>query len=145
LVSNEIKAQISQSQNSFYGQNKQVPVQNNNNLQKQNIIFDKVGKLASNLKYIHVAILLNISTFYEQGNIQEISLKNLANITSSKICHIPFTKAARDRGVWGLIKLSKMMIQVITWTKFYLAMKHRKQTKKRQYSQKAKTGHGMFV
>jgi hypothetical protein len=69
LVTNEIQAQIPQSQTSFYGQNKQVPIQNNNNLPKQNIIFDEFGKLALNLKYIYVAIPLNISTFYEQGKI----------------------------------------------------------------------------
>jgi hypothetical protein len=66
-----------------------------------------------NLKYIHMAIPLHISTFYEQGNIQEIYLKNLANTTTSEICHIPFTKAAWDTGVWGLRKLSKIMNQVV--------------------------------
>jgi hypothetical protein len=69
---------------------------------QKNIIFDEVGKLASNLKYIYVAIPLNISTFYEQGNILEIYLKHLANTSTSDICHIPFTKAAQDTGVWGL-------------------------------------------
>jgi hypothetical protein len=60
-----------------------------------------VVKLASNLKYINVAIPLNISTFHEKGNIPEIYLKNLANTATSKIRHIPFTKAAQDTGVWG--------------------------------------------
>jgi hypothetical protein len=69
----------------FYEQNKQVQYQHNN-LPKRNLIFDEVGKLASNLKYIHVAISLNISTFYEQGKILEIYLKNLTNTATSKIC-----------------------------------------------------------
>jgi hypothetical protein len=61
LVSDKIQAQNLQNQNF-----KQTPLQRNT-LPKQNIIFDEVGKLASNLKYIHVAIPLNITTFYEQG------------------------------------------------------------------------------
>jgi hypothetical protein len=97
-VSNEIQAQIPQHQNFYYGQNKQAPLQQNN-LPKQNIIFDEVGKLASNLKYIHVAIPLNITTFYEQGLILETYLKTLANTTTSEIRCIPFTKAARDTRV----------------------------------------------
>jgi hypothetical protein len=51
LVINEIQAQTPQYQTFFYGQNKQMPIQNNNNLTKQNIVFDEVGKLALNLKY----------------------------------------------------------------------------------------------
>ena len=81
-------------------------------LPKQNIIFDEVGKLASNLKYIHVAIPLNISTFYDQGAILEHYLKDLAKTVTTVIPRIPFTKAARDTGVWGLRKLSKIMEQV---------------------------------
>jgi hypothetical protein len=69
-VKKEIQAQIPLHQNFHNGQNKQAPFQQNN-LPKQKIIFDEVGKLASNLKYIHVAIPLNITTFYEQGLILE--------------------------------------------------------------------------
>jgi hypothetical protein len=36
---------------------------------------NEVGKLASNIKYIHVAIPIIISTFYEQGNILKSYLK----------------------------------------------------------------------
>jgi hypothetical protein len=89
-----------------------VPTQHNN-LPKQNIIFDEVGKLASNLKYNHVAIPLNICFFYEQGNFLEIYLKNLANTRNSEIPRIPFTKIAQYTGVWGLRKLSKIMNQVV--------------------------------
>jgi hypothetical protein len=112
LVSDEIQAQIPQNQNFYYGQNKQAPLQQNN-LPKQNIIFDEVGKQASNLKYIHVAIPLNITTFYEQGLILETYLKNLANTITSEIHRIPFTKAAQDTRVWGLRRLSKIMKQVV--------------------------------
>jgi hypothetical protein len=93
LVSNQAQAQIPQNQNFFSGQNKHILLQQNN-LPKQNNIFDEVGKLASNLKYIHVAISLNITTFYEQGQILETYLKSLANTTTSEIRRIPFTKAA---------------------------------------------------
>jgi hypothetical protein len=93
FVINKIQAQIHQYHTIFNDPNKQVPTKLNN-LTKQ--INNEVGKLASNLKYIHVAISLNISTFYEQGKILEIYLKNLANTTTSKICRIPFTKAARN-------------------------------------------------
>jgi hypothetical protein len=60
-----------------------------------------------------VAIPLNITTFYEQGLILETYLKNLPNTTTSEIRRIPFTKAARDTGVWGLRRLSKIMKQVV--------------------------------
>jgi hypothetical protein len=113
LVINEIQAQIPQSQTSFYGQNKQVPIQINNNLPQQNIIFDGVGKLASNLKYILVAIPLDISSFFEQGNILKTYLKNLANTTTSEIRHIPFAKAALDTGVLGIRKMLNIMNQVV--------------------------------
>jgi hypothetical protein len=113
LVSDEIQAQNLQHQNFNYGHNKQAPLQQTKHLPKQNIIFDEVGKLASNLKYIHVAIPLNITTFYEQGLILEKYLKDLANTSTSEIRRIPFTKAARDTGVWGLRRLSKIMKQVV--------------------------------
>jgi len=112
-VSDVIQAQHLQAQNFNFQFNKQAPIQQTKNLPKQNIIFDEVGKLASNLKYIHVAIPLNITTFYEQGLILENYLKNLANTTTSEIRRIPFTKAARDTGVWGLRRLSKIMKQIV--------------------------------
>ncbi len=71
LVSDEIQAQNLQHQNFNYGHNKQAPLQQTKHLPKQNIIFDEVGKLASNLKYIHVAIPLNITTFYEGRSVVE--------------------------------------------------------------------------
>jgi hypothetical protein len=49
--------------------NNPAPTQHTTNLLSQNTIFDEVGKLALNLKCIPVSIPLNISTFYEQGNI----------------------------------------------------------------------------
>jgi hypothetical protein len=94
-VSKEIQAQIPHHQNFYYGQNKQAPIQQNN-LPTQKVIFDEVGKLASNLKYIHVAIPLNITTVYKQGLILKTYLKTLANTTTSKIHRIPFTKAAHQ-------------------------------------------------
>jgi hypothetical protein len=47
LVINENQAQIPQSKTFLYGQNKQVPIQNSNNLPKQNIIFDEVAGFKS--------------------------------------------------------------------------------------------------
>jgi hypothetical protein len=52
--------------------------------------------------YIHVSLPLNISTLYDQANLIESYLLLLKNITTSEIKRIPFTKAARDIGEYGL-------------------------------------------
>jgi hypothetical protein len=59
-----------------------------------------------------VAIPLHIFTFHEQGNIQEIFLKNLANTTTFEIYSIPFTKAAWDTRVWGLRKIMNQVVNL---------------------------------
>ncbi len=85
-----------------------------------------------------MAIPLNITNFFEQGLILETYLKNLANTTTSEIRHIPFTKAARDTGVWGLRKFFEDYETSSTpGPNFTPQRDNTKQTGQGQHSQKA--------
>jgi hypothetical protein len=65
--------------------------------------------MASQMMYIHVSLPLNISTLYDQANLFESYLLLLINSTTSEIKRIPFTKAARDTGEYGLKRLERIM------------------------------------
>ena len=43
---------------------------------EQNILFEEVGKLATQMKYVHVLIPLNITTFFTQAQILQDSFQN---------------------------------------------------------------------
>jgi hypothetical protein len=70
----------------------------------QYVIFNAIGEMASQMMYIHVSLPLNISTLYDQAN-----LLLLKKTTTSEIKRIPFTKAARDIGNYGLKRLERIM------------------------------------
>ena len=76
---------------------------------EQHILFEEVGKLATQMKYIHVVIPLNISSFYFQAEVMSKSFQNLSSHTTSAKHRIPFTKAVRDTGVYGMKKLAKIV------------------------------------
>jgi hypothetical protein len=65
--------------------------------------------MASQMMYIHVNLPLNISTLYDQANLCETYLLTLKNSNTSNIKRIPFTKAARDTGEYGLKRLERIM------------------------------------
>ena len=58
--------------------------------------------MAADSNYIHVTLPLNISTLYQQANVFENYLTDLANFTTNKLHRIPFAKAVRDAGQIGL-------------------------------------------
>jgi hypothetical protein len=64
-------------------------------LKSLNQIYSSMARTSQYLLYIPI-IFQNKTycRFYEQGNILEIYLKKLAIAMTSKILHIPFTKAA---------------------------------------------------
>ncbi len=75
----------------------------------QYFIFNAIGEMASQMMYIHVNLPLNISTLYDQANLFESYLLTLKNSTTSDIKRIPFIKAARDTGEYGLKLLERIM------------------------------------
>ena len=68
--------------------------------------------MASQMTYIHVAINLNFTSIYTQGEILRHHLQNLANLTTPHKHKIPFTKAARDTGKWALKKLDRTITKL---------------------------------
>ena len=50
---------------------------------EQNILFKEVGKLATQMKYVHVLIPLNITTFFTQAQILQDSFQNLTSQTTA--------------------------------------------------------------
>ena len=79
---------------------------------QQHIVFEEVGKMATQMKYIHVVVPLNISVLYTEAGILRNSLSQMANKTTSDKRKIPFTKAIRDTGDYGLLKLHETMQMV---------------------------------
>jgi hypothetical protein len=75
----------------------------------QYVIFNAIGEMASQMMYINVNLPLNISTLYDQANLFETYLLTLKNSTTSDIKRIPFTKAARDTGEYGLKRLARII------------------------------------
>ena len=65
--------------------------------------------MATQMKYIHVVVPLNISVLYTEAGILRNSLSQMANKTTSDKRKIPFTKAIRDTGDYGLLKLHETM------------------------------------
>ena len=61
--------------------------------------------MAADLSYIHVTLLLNISTLYQQAEVLKGYLTDLANFTTDKMHRIPFAKAVRDAGQISLRSL----------------------------------------
>jgi hypothetical protein len=51
----------------------------------QYVIFNAIGKMASQMMYIHVNLPLNISTLYDQANLFETYLLTLKNFTTSDV------------------------------------------------------------
>ena len=80
--------------------------------QNQHIVFEEVGKMATQMKYIHVVVPLNISVLYTEAEILKNSLTQMANKTTSQKHKIPFTKAVRDTGDYGLLRLQETMEMV---------------------------------
>ena len=80
--------------------------------QNQHIVFEEVGKMATQMKYIHVIVPLNISVLYTEAEILKNSLIQMANKTTSQKHKIPFTKAVRDTGDYGLLRLQETMEMV---------------------------------
>ena len=68
--------------------------------------------MATQMKYIHVVVPLNISVLYTEAGILRNSLSQMANKTTSEKRKIPFIKAIRDTGDYGLLKLHKTMQMV---------------------------------
>ena len=58
--------------------------------------------------YVHVLIPLNISTIYQQAEIYTDYLVTVANSTTSEYSRIPFTRAARDTGAYGIRKINRL-------------------------------------
>ena len=83
----------------------QLPTANTN----QFIIFQEIGEMAADLSYIHVTLPLNISTLYQQAEVFESYLTDLANFTTDKMHRIPFAKAVRDAGQIGLRSLKRIV------------------------------------
>lgn len=83
----------------------QLPTGNTN----QFIIFQEIGEMAADLSYIHVTIPLNITTLYQQGDLYKDYLTTMANSTTSKTNRIPFTKAVRDAGEFGIRSLDRIV------------------------------------
>ncbi len=54
-----------------------------NTTPKQIIVFDEIGKMASSMAYLHVAIPLNISTFEQQISIFHTYLTTLTEATTA--------------------------------------------------------------
>ena len=79
---------------------------------QQHIVFEEVGKMVTQMKYIHVVVPLNISVLYTEAGILKNSLTQMANKTTSEKCKIPFTKAVRDTGDYGLKRLQETMQMV---------------------------------
>ena len=78
---------------------KQNKILNPTTKPEQNILFEEVGKLATQMKYVHVLIPLNITTFFTQAQILQTSFQNLTSITTADKRRVSFTKAIRDAGV----------------------------------------------
>ena len=51
---------------------------------QQHIVFEEVGKMATQMKYIHVVVPLNISVLYTEADILRKSLNLMANKTTSQ-------------------------------------------------------------
>ena len=77
--------------------------------QLQHIVFEEIGEMAPQMMYVHVFIPLNITTLYQQADIYKTYLLQLANSTTTDYNRIPFTKAARDTGLYGLSKINRII------------------------------------
>ena len=91
---------------------KQNKIINPTNKPEQNILFEEVGKLATQMKYVHVLIPLNITTFFTQAQILQDSFQNLTSQTTADKRRVSFTKAIRDAGTYGMRKLTTIMDQI---------------------------------
>ena len=99
----------SRQQNYYTPTNNQINQKPNPLNQNQFIIFDEIGEMASQMMYIHVNIPLNLSALYHQADLFTNYLYTLKNTTTSTYKRIPFTKAVRDTGDYGLRKLERIM------------------------------------
>jgi hypothetical protein len=79
-----------------------------NNAHEQIIVFDEIGKMASSMAYLHVAIPLNISTFEQQISIFHTYLTTLTEATTASAKQVPFTKAIRDLAAFAKSRLSTL-------------------------------------
>ena len=91
---------------------KQNKIINPTNKPEQNILFEEVGKLATQMKYVNVLIPLNITTFFTQAQILQDSFQNLTSQTTADKRRVSFTKAIRDAGTYGMRKLTTIMDQI---------------------------------
>jgi hypothetical protein len=79
-----------------------------NSAPEQIIVFDEIGKMASSMAYLHVAIPLNISTFEQQISIFHTYLNKLTEVTTPMAKQVPFTKAIRDLASFAKSRLSTL-------------------------------------
>ena len=77
--------------------------------QSQHIIFNAIGEMAAQMMYVHVNLPLNLTALYDQAQLLESYLYTLTNTTTSEFKRIPFTKAARNTGEFGLRRLARIM------------------------------------
>ena len=84
----------------------------------QKILFAEVGKSATQIKYVHMIIPLNIMIFFTQSEILQT-----------------FTKAIRDAGVYGMKKLYTIVEQIRNLDKNlpYNATRQNRQDNEDQY------------
>ena len=80
--------------------------------QNQHIVFEEVGKMATQMKFIHVVVPLNMTVLFKEAEILRNSLNTMANKTTSEKRKILFTKAIRETGLYGLLKLNETMKMV---------------------------------
>ncbi len=99
----------SRQQNYFTPNNQQITQKQSSFNQNQFIIFDEIGEMSSQMMYIHVNVPLNLSALYHQANLFTNYLYTLKNTTTSTYKRIPFTKAVRDTGDFGLRRLERIM------------------------------------
>lgn len=79
---------------------------------EQVLVFDEIGKMASSMAYIHVAIPLNLSTFEHQLQIFDSYLTELASVTTANRTEVTFTKAIRDLATFAKTRLEYLRTSV---------------------------------
>ena len=77
--------------------------------QLQHVVFEEIGEMAPQLMYVHVLLPLNITSLYQQAEVYKAYLTKLSSTKTSDYKRIPFTKAARDTGLYGIRKINRIM------------------------------------
>ena len=101
--------------------------------QSQHIIFNAIGEMAAQMMYVHVNLPLNLTALYDQAQLLESYLYTLTNTTTSEFKRIPFTKAARDTGEFGLRRLARIMqkLENVDHNLPHVESRHKREEKKR--------------